>query len=229
MLGSQTLMPGTSSAVHHSPRPMGETHSSSKHKSRKPPMHATTSDPILPRALLGQAQTNEPQATHRLDHSRSHSHGRPRTPDHHGPPPSPPRLTTPRLSSISRHSFADMLPTMGPLTNPLSNSLSAIVADSIRKGVDVPPGGSVRRHSLRSRPSRRFEQGLSFAPLVPEEESVDASQQSPGKTVHRRQMTDDSLNTPTDTSDLEGRSFGHAFGQYMKRKRSKSRFVEDTV
>lgn len=48
-------------------------------------------------------------------------------------------------SSISRNSFTRLLP--GPISSPLSSSLSAIVADQIRRGVDVSPRkrGSLRR------------------------------------------------------------------------------------
>lgn len=48
-------------------------------------------------------------------------------------------------STISRNSFTRLLP--GPISSPLSSSLSAIVADQIRRGVDVSPRkkGSLRR------------------------------------------------------------------------------------
>ena len=114
---------------------------------------------------------------------------------------------------------------MGPLTNPLSNSLSAIVADSIRKGVDTPPGSSLRRHSLRSKTSKRFEQGMSVTSLVPEEENIDDPPQSPNRNYLQRQETDETDGSVTGQTDMEGRSFGHAFGAYLKRKKAKS--IED--
>ena len=49
--------------------------------------------------------------------------------------------------ALNRRSVASLLP--GPLTSPLSSSLSAIVADSLRRGVDQLPTPTLRRRSAR--------------------------------------------------------------------------------
>ncbi|PNS18503.1 hypothetical protein CAC42_5042 [Sphaceloma murrayae] len=155
----------SNSAIHHPPSRMRPSSSGDK-----PPLHATTSDPILPTSAFSDRQTPffaDPSPSSPL--LRTTTADRPRTPS---PIPQTPDATTPRFGSIGRHSIADMLPHPGPLTNPLSNSLSAIVADSIRRGVDHMPG-SMRRKSLRSRRSRR-EEGGQFADLLAAEGEAEA-------------------------------------------------------
>ncbi|KAK5120015.1 hypothetical protein LTR85_007091 [Meristemomyces frigidus] len=116
---------------------------------RPPPLHATTSAPVVPYA----ADTG--------------SSFRPRTPLNRNKSAyasdSPSRTSPTTLSSrqqqqgqyldpngsnrlLNRHSVVGLLP--GPLTSPLSSSLSAIVADSLRRGVDSPAS------TMRRRPSR---------------------------------------------------------------------------
>jgi magnesium transporter len=163
--------PATTSAIHHPPSQIR----TSPTKSRKPPpMHATTSEPILPTSAFpayedsSSSHLRAPDMTSPL--LRSATNDRPRTPENNPASPlaEPSSVTTPRFGSIGRHSFVDILPHMGPLTNPLSNSLSAIVADSLRKGGDFRPGASLRRRSLRSKRSRtRFleEGGLGFTAI----------------------------------------------------------------
>lgn len=92
--------------------------------SRRPqPPPSTISSPILPSV----AQTPAPA-----------------TPHSNGPPsaqlPST-NLTPARPPTLSRRSIAYLTP--GPILSPLSSSMSAVVADSIRKGVDSP--SSARR------------------------------------------------------------------------------------
>jgi hypothetical protein len=53
---------------------------------------------------------------------------------------------------LSRHSIADLMP--GPLTSTLSSPLSAIVADSLRRGVDVSSLKPRRRKRLPGMPRR---------------------------------------------------------------------------
>lgn len=110
--------------------------------SKRPPLHATTSAPMPP---------STPNTSSSL---------RPKTPltrTPTGPPdsparPSPSRPQTgvaPRL--LSRRSAVGLFPSA--LTSPLSGSLSAIVADELRRGIDRSPaaGGTMtRRRSAKS-------------------------------------------------------------------------------
>ena len=58
-----------------------------------------------------------------------------------------------RPTSLSRRSMAHLTP--GPLMSPLSSSLSAVVADSLRKGVDSPAARRRPRISLAQTSSSR--------------------------------------------------------------------------
>ena len=49
-----------------------------------------------------------------------------------------------RAALLSRNSITTLFPDLGPLTSPLSSSLSAIVADSLRRGVDHSNQRSLR-------------------------------------------------------------------------------------
>lgn len=110
--------------------------------SKRPPLHATTSAPMPP---------STPNAT---------SSQRPKTPLTRmptGPPDSPSRASpsrqqfsaAPRL--LARHSAVGLFPSA--LTSPLSGSLSAIVADELRRGIDRSPSSSgtmTRRRSAKT-------------------------------------------------------------------------------
>lgn len=222
-------MPGVTSAIHHNPSRMVATPPGSPRRAVKPRMHATTSDPVIPAAMS--ARTSKPKLRHssitspHLGTSSQQFYGaaqheRPRTPENQSPYPDNGSMTTPRFGSIGRHSIVDILPHPGPLTNPLSNSLSAIVADSLRKGVDIGPGGSMRRRSLRGKRSRRFDEALTHSPLLLEEDSMEETGQSPAKSAMLHSSQAESIETPVGQNDLESRSFGHIFGAYLKRKQS---------
>jgi len=63
-------------------------------------------------------------------------------------PSSPPKTDPhPSIAGLSRHSISRILP--GPLISPLSSSLSAVVADSLRRGVGLIDGTPTRRKSTR--------------------------------------------------------------------------------
>ncbi|KAK7524326.1 magnesium transporter NIPA-domain-containing protein [Phyllosticta citriasiana] len=143
-----------------------------------PLLHATASAPILP----SEAQTLGPKDTRKPDVNNgelavSAESARPQTPRHHSvltaptpsknqqrtPSPSPVKQTpatqnepaTPATPStgrpFKRGSIGSLLP--GPLTSPLSGGLSAIVADSLRKGVEMRslPIGSMERPRRNTR------------------------------------------------------------------------------
>jgi drug/metabolite transporter (DMT)-like permease len=130
------LQPGAASAVHTdsaAPLNLGE---GSRDPSKRPPLHATTSAPIPP----------SPHPSTSL---------RPKTPltrSPSGPPTDAPSRTSPSRQHLdphsaprlkSRPSLVGIFPSA--LTSPLSGSLSAIVADELRRGTDRSPLGVVQR------------------------------------------------------------------------------------
>ena len=91
--------------------------------SRPRPLEGTISSPLL----RTEAQINDPLTPHSRRQSESpRKHGRP--------------------STLTRTSVARMMP--GPFMSPLSSPLSAIVADSLRRGVDLSSPTGKRRPGL---------------------------------------------------------------------------------
>ncbi|KXS94612.1 hypothetical protein AC578_7049 [Pseudocercospora eumusae] len=146
------MAPANASAVHaDSTAPLNGFDGSAVNPVKPPPMHATTSAPVVP-------QTPKP------DDGLLRPKNPPRTPS--GPPiDSASKMTsaqkaqhldpnvTSRQKLQQRHSMLGIIP--GPLTSPLSGSLAAIVADELRRGVERSPLGSIgrRRSAKTNRPS----------------------------------------------------------------------------
>lgn len=136
------LQPATAAAIHsQSMSELPTDESAVRDPKKPPPMHATTSAPLIPttdtisplrpKTPLNRNATG-PASPARASPTRQQSNGQLLDPNN------PPRL-------LSRHSVAGLLP--GPLISPLSGSLSAIVADSLRRGVDSPVSTFRRRSS----------------------------------------------------------------------------------
>lgn len=115
-------------------------------KAQPPRMHATTSAPIIPTS-----SNLSPRRPVTPIRQRSTPYGD--SPHHF--PTSPYQATDP-VNTPGRRSIIDMLP--GPLVAPLSSSLSAIIADNIRKGMEVRPRTMERRRPSRKtiRPQRSY-------------------------------------------------------------------------
>ncbi|KAI4134293.1 MAG: hypothetical protein LQ347_001639 [Umbilicaria vellea] len=64
-----------------------------------------------------------------------------------------PTLRSERPSTLTRRSMSRMMP--GPLVSPLSSSLSAVVADSLRRGVETPTRRRPRMSVIRKTVSHR--------------------------------------------------------------------------
>ena len=111
-----------------------------------PGMPSTTSSPVLP----SESQTQPSPASLRPTPPRTSPQGDPHTHPNDQSPNAPPQADTLRpVPPAARHSIS-LIP--GPLSSPLSSSLAAVVADSLRRGVDSP----LRKRSIRrSRPSIR--------------------------------------------------------------------------
>lgn len=139
--------PATSAAIHDDRAELPVTPSPKRARNQKPQMHATTSEPTLPTTANLYRPSTAPNTP--LRDRRSQDHLRPSD----GPALDPATASTPRYGSLTRASIASMIGgPPGPLTNPLSYSLSAIVADSLRRGVDAPS----QRRTLRSKRSRQL-------------------------------------------------------------------------
>jgi drug/metabolite transporter (DMT)-like permease len=117
---------------------------------RHPGMPSMTSTPVLP----SEAQTQPSPASHRPITPHTTSRGDPHTHPNDQNPNGPPQADTLRpVTPAARHSIS-LMP--GPLISPLSSSLTVVVADSLRRGVDSP----LRKRSIkRSRLSIRKKLG----------------------------------------------------------------------
>ena len=122
---------------------------------RPRPLDGTISSPLLPsEAQRSGTSTPQPRDQKRLSLSRA---GRP--------------------SALSRQSIARLTP--GPLMAPLSSSLSAVVADSLRKGVDSPSGKRRPRPSgLQKSKSQRAMRSSEGGGIVTVSSSLKAGQAS---------------------------------------------------
>jgi len=112
---------------------------------RHPGMPQSSSHPVLPseaQARLGSLR--RPGTPRTLSQGELHTHSNLQQ------SPAPPQADLPMTPA--RHSISRMMP--GPLLSPLSGGLSAIVADSLRRGVDVPNRSkSLKRPRLNLRGS----------------------------------------------------------------------------
>ena len=157
------------------------------------PLQSTISSPLLPteshesRPSSARAQTQQYQTYARTD----------------------------RPSTISRNSISRMMP--GPLLSPLSASLSAVVADNLRRGVDSPP--KKRRRGL-SALRRSRSQKLSTEPY--EVERPRAS--SPLKSVQAPPCDEE---PETSTSNVRSRSVSFSIGEFFVSKFNRNKSKSD--
>jgi magnesium transporter len=106
---------------------------------RHPGMPSMTSSPVLP----SEAQTQPSPASLRPATPRTTLQGDPHTHPNDQNPNGPPHADTLRPATpAARHSIS-LMP--GPLISPLSSSLTAVVAESLRRGVDSP----LRKKSIK--------------------------------------------------------------------------------
>lgn len=113
-----------------------------------------------------------------------------------------------RPANFSRNSVARIMP--GPLISPLSSPLSAIVADSLRRGVD--PREARRRpglSALRKSTSQR---------LTGDNGAGEADAESSPLTGVQRPGLGGNVGSPTP----KGRSFSVSFGEFFRLKRDQS-------
>lgn len=118
--------------------------------------------------------------------SEAQFHPIPQTPPNDSTPRATDHLTTPQtpdgtLRPARHHSIVDLIP--GPFTSTLSSPLSAIVADSLRRGVDVTSLKPKRRRKLPGMPQRNSlrERGLSEADVRPDRTTNSSSSNFPNE------------------------------------------------
>lgn len=172
------------------------TPSQNRHHLRQS-FQTTASSPILP------SEAQEPRPSTSRDLSHQHL--------------LPPRAERP--ATLTRKSIARMMP--GPLASPLSNPLSAIVADNLRRGMESPIRPRRRRglSTLHHSRSQRTASGS-----VDEETGLGTPVASKGREDSR------------ESSSREGSSHGKrrsmsvsmSFGDYFGFKRGKSKGDEGT-
>lgn len=176
---------------------------------RHPGLPYTTSSPVLPSEAQISADSLKPPRTPRSSsHQNIHTHPDQQT----GPtPPQADRPKTPRNSMTSR-----MLP--GPLISPLSSGLSAVVADSLRRGM----GSTSRKRSrLGLRRSRSGSQRLANAGEMEDDEY--------GTSPLKQSTTAESLERPGETEEpsswstraTRARSLSNTLGDLFRGKRQK--------
>jgi len=149
---SLTAGPANRSAIHASST--ADLTATGPDPAKRSPMHATTSAPIIP--TLPPPRPETPRTT-TTPASRLEP---PRTPNRSSDTPHnlDPTSSPNRAALLARNSITTLFPDLGPLTSPLSSSLSAIVADSLRRGVDASHQRSIR--PLRRNTTSRGQQQL---------------------------------------------------------------------
>ena len=124
---------------------------------RHPGLQSAMSTPHLPAEAQTSSDTLKPPAP---PISRTTSQGNVHTHPNLQTSPQPPQGDrSERPMTPARHSISRMMP--GPLLSPLSGGLSAVVADSLLRGVDAPRSKSLRRPRLGLRRSKSGSQRIS--------------------------------------------------------------------
>jgi magnesium transporter len=115
-----------------------------------PGMTSITSSPVLP----SEAQPPSTDSLKPSGPNRSSLQGNVHTHQNFQQSPAPPPLDQP-VTPAAKHPIARMMP--GPFLSPLSGGLSVVVADTLRRGVDLTGGKKFRRPRINL---RRSTQGL---------------------------------------------------------------------
>lgn len=172
---------------------------------RHPGFQSTTSSPVLP------SQTQSPSAS-KPPHVRALSQTDPHTHPNDQDTPNPPRPDV-RPTTPVYHSFSRIMP--GPLVSPLSSSLSAVVADSLLRGVDAP----LRKKQSFRRPRlglRRSKSGSGHVPDGSEAETETLLGSSPLKNT--MSARDSARSASEQDGRSRSRSMSNTLGDWLKGK-----------
>lgn len=174
-------------------------------------MHATTSAPVVPTLSPNRPQT--PRTT------TTPSGEPPRTPQAREQSHFDPNISPQRAALMSRNSITTLFPDLGPLTSPLSSSLSAIVADSLRRGVDQPHNRSIRQ-VRRNTTSRGQQYNATAEPSTParKRHSIASGTLSPDESPQAQTSQQTTFGSGQRTRDsLRARSMSATLGDLFTR------------
>jgi drug/metabolite transporter (DMT)-like permease len=175
-------------------------------------MHATTSAPVVPTLSPNRPQTPRTTTTPSLVEP-------PRTPQAREQSHLDPNISPQRAALMSRNSITTLFPDFGPLTSPLSSSLSAIVADSLRRGVDQSHNRSVRQ-VRRNTTSRGQPYQINAEPSTParKRHSIASGTLSPDESPQTQQASQQTFGSGQRTRDsLRARSMSATLGDLFTR------------
>jgi len=163
---------------------------------RPQPLESTISSPLLP----SQAHRSDPPSTPQAQQSQA-------------------RLSvskSSRPSALSRTSMARLTP--GPLLSPLSSSLSAVVADNLRRGMDSPSARKRPGPGLRSSKSQRGMRSLTSGEVLTASSRMNA-----------RQPTEEALQDERPPTGGRSPSISATLGDFfrLKRERNKGKATDD--
>jgi hypothetical protein len=175
-------------------------------------IHATTSAPIVPTLSPNRPQTPRTTTTPSVVEP-------PRTPQAREQSHLDPNISPQRAALMSRNSITTLFPDLGPLTSPLSSSLSAIVADSLRRGVDQSHNRSVRQ-VRRNTTSRGQPYHVTAEPSTParKRHSIASGTLSPDESPQAQQASQQTFGSGQRTRDsLRARSMSATLGDLFTR------------
>ncbi|GAB7323230.1 hypothetical protein MBLNU13_g05719t1 [Cladosporium sp. NU13] len=209
-MDAYTLNPGPAnrSAIHAASA--ADLTSANTDPTKRSLMHATTSAPVVPTLSPNRPQT--PRTT------TTPSGEPPRTPQAREQSHLDPNISPQRAALMSRNSITTLFPDLGPLTSPLSSSLSAIVADSLRRGVDQSHNRSVRQ-VRRNTTSRGQPYQVTAEPSTParKRHSIASGTLSPDESP-QAQVSQQTFGTGQRTRDsLRARSMSATLGDLFTR------------
>lgn len=145
---SEPLPPGTQAAIHSASTSDLPADPAPHRNLQPPPFHATTSAPVIPTTdAAPPSPSPSPRPRTPLKRGVTHTGDSPHSPVTPRRQPQLDASADQRQRLINRHSVAGLLP--APYTSPLSSSLSAIVADSLRRG--DTQSSPLRRRSTKFR------------------------------------------------------------------------------
>lgn len=181
---------------------------------RHPGMTSATSSPVLP----SEAQIPSTDSLKPPGPDRSVSQGNFHTHPNLQQSPAPPSADRPSTPA-ARHSIARMMP--GPLLSPLSGGLSAVVADTLRRGVDSTGSKKFRRPRLNLRKSKSGSQQLFSG-------SADASYEELGTSPLKHVSTEEQVSKSYGTDSggersriTRARSMSNTLGDLFRGKRQR--------
>jgi hypothetical protein len=187
--------------------------------SRHPGIQSVVSTPHLP----SEAQTSSkdslkpPPITRTTSQSNVHTH-----PNLQTSPAQPQGDRPDRPMTPARHSISRMMP--GPLLSPLSGGLSAVVADSLLRGIEAPRSKSSRRPRLGLKRKKSGSQRLSNYSIDDEEDELGTSPSKSGTHTNGHDM---SKSLGTDGTNAQwsritrARSLSNTLGDLFRGKRQK--------